>query len=171
MIKELPYFVHRSIYSHYYVFLDREVIHSKQFNESLKQFSIFIDGDVITFELIVPQPSEKYIHNSIISIPNTQPKPFDSFYDLHINENNNLLYYYFFNFFITDKTNSWEIYCSSTLGLAIAACRKDVNLTFLEFLKPYDKLTAEMKLEEMDFPGSDCEKTIFIKTLRSNYVL
>lgn len=171
MIKELPGFVHRCNYSHFYIFLDNEVIQNRRFNASLKQFSTFIDGDVIMFELIVPENSQKYVPENIIPIPNKLSIPLDYFYDLHINENNNLLYYYFFNFFITDKTKSWEIYCSSTIGIAVAACNEDVNSKFLEFLNPYKELTLEMKLEEIDFPGSDHEKSRFIETLRFNYSL
>lgn len=170
MKNELPNFVHRSNYSHYYFFLDEEIIENKQFSEKLKQFSKCIDGDNITFELVVPEITQKYVGNRIFSFPNSQPISLDSFYELHVNLDDNILYYYFFNFFITDNTRTWEIYCSSTHGIAIAACCEEVNLIFLEFIKPYEKLTAKMKLEEFKFPDNDHVRGNFIKTLCLNYI-
>jgi hypothetical protein len=169
MIKELPNFVHRSNYSQYYLFLDTEIIENKKFNKKLKEFSQYIDGNEVTFELLVPECSKKYIQNSIISIPNSKSKSLDSFYEIYVNQDSNVLYYYFFNFFITDKTKTWEIYCSSTHGIAIAGCCEGVNSLFLELIKPYEKLNAKMKLEEFEFPSNDDVRKKFIETLCLNY--
>lgn len=169
MTIDLPLFVHRSNYSHYYLFLDNEIIKNKHFNENLKKFSNYINGEEIIFEMIIPPNTKKYVQNNIISIKNSQTNSLDFFYTLHVNHNNNLLYYYFFDFFITDKTKNWEIYCSSTHGIAIAGCCNDVNLTFLEFIKPYEKQTAKMKLEEFEYPEDDYVRKRFIETLCFNY--
>lgn len=168
MYTEFPNYVHRKNFDYHYIFNENEIF-DIQFCKKLKQFSTAINGEIVIFELLIPDETKQFVKNDKISVLNDSSDLISSFFELKENINGTLIYYSSFNFFINDRSNEWEIYCSSTYNLIIASCMRNVNKLFVQYFNPYEKNTIRNKLEESAITLNDDARNKFIEMICANY--
>lgn len=171
-MKELPEFVHRKVYSNYYLLSDSEILRNESFNEKIKLFSKKIIGEKIVIEMLLMDWAKSHIESKFFIIPNDESYSFEKFDEKCIEfGNGNVFYYSSFNFYVYDETNEWELYCSSSRDIAIFGCNSRILDEFLNIFNPYEK---ESFSEKMKWIGNDFKEDRFrneyINKLRSNYL-
>jgi len=156
-------------YDNYFLFLDNEIVINDLFYRQIKSFSKKNKGDELIVDLVNLRENEIYKNKSSFRIKNILPHSLEILSSEYVNENKtyeDLL----FEFLITDNTEEWAIYCHVGNDYGIGGCNNSLVNSFLEELKPYDKLSVEQKLEEIGSSFMDeSKKDKFILDLLSNY--
>jgi|WetSurMetagenome_2_1015567.scaffolds.fasta_scaffold44807_4 hypothetical protein len=170
-MKKLPEFVHRKVYSSYYLFSDSEILGNKKFNGRIKSFSNKVNGEKITVEMVLTEEAESFIENKFVIIPLNESFSFEIFDEKYIDLGKGfVLLYSSFNFFVYDETKDWELYCSTTEDIAIVGCNRNVLDDFLSIFKPYEEESFIEKMSDIGcFFKEEKYRIEYISKLRKNY--
>lgn len=164
-------FVFDRKYDNYFLFMDNEIVMNNVFYKKIKHFSSEIHGKELIIDLVNLRGNENYVNKHTCKILNSSLDTFEVL--SHVNIGNSKTFEdLLFEFLIYDDTNEWAIYCHIGSDFGLAGCSDLVYNAFLESINPYEKLSFEEKLNEIEQTFIDKKmKDEFIHNLRSNYNL
>ncbi|MEI7596519.1 MAG: hypothetical protein WCK02_12280 [Bacteroidota bacterium] len=169
-MKELPEFVHRKVYSNYYLFSDCEILRNESFNKKIKLFSKKISGEKVVIEMLLMDWALSHIGSKFFIIPNNESYSFEKFDEKCIEFGNGSIFFYSsFNFYVYDETNEWELYCSTTQDIAIFGCNRSILNEFLNIFNPYKEESFKEKMNWIGNIFKESYRSEYLNKLKNNY--
>ncbi len=162
-------FVFNKKYDNYFLFLDNEIAINEVFYKRIKSFSLRNHGNELIIDLINLRGNDLYKRKNIFKVPNTSPYTLEILSSEFIDEKKTYEDM-MFEFLIFDDTDEWAVYCHVGNDYGIGGCNAMLYSSFIEELKPYEKISFEGKLKEVEKAfGNVDEKERFISSLLTTY--
>ncbi len=167
-----PSYLLKKKYNNHYLFSDSEIIMNKNFEKKIKIFSKENNGGKIHVEVIIPEYYEHLNLKSKMEYSLNADNVLDDFYNIEYIIEGSLFFVFNFDFIISDDTNSWELYCSSSEEIAILGCNDNLNKSVLDIINPYEEMSLSEKINSIrEMFNNETDYAKFITNIKKNYNL